>query len=125
MQKIKKLIGILAVIFYCISSMDSIYESSREIKESNCENPLTGFLNSSINMSCTLYDPTSNTTKQFCSIENSGILTISKYDIQNKIFSGTFHCRAFNSDNPDEVIEITEGRFDINWGTLTAYIIFP
>jgi hypothetical protein len=117
--------GTNATFILHISSMDSIYKSSREIKESNCENPLTGFLNPTINVSCTLYDPTSNTTKQFCSIENSGILTITNYDIENKIFSGTFHCRAMNLANPEEIIEITEGRFDINWGTLTAYTSFP
>ena len=61
---------------------------------------------------------TSTGGKRYLSNVNSGTLTITRYDQANRIISGTFELTAFNKDNPNETIEITEGRFDINWSTL-------
>ena len=49
---------------------------------------------------------------------NSGTITITRFDPTNHIVSGTFELTAFNKNNPNETIEITEGRFDVNWVTL-------
>ena len=49
----------------------------------------------------------------------TGTVTITKFDTQNKIVSGTFsfRCRAGNNVTP-EVRNITDGRFDVKWGVL-------
>lgn len=46
--------------------------------------------------------------------ENSGILTITRFDQTNFIISGTFNFEA-KDINTGETIEITNGRFDMNY----------
>ena len=45
-------------------------------------------------------------------------VTILKYDPVNTILSGTFSCSMQEKTNPDHIIEITEGRFDLNLYTV-------
>ena len=93
-----------------IINLDSIGIGEYNIHESNCldgiDSPLTN------NIHCRIYDNDENKYKFFCSIENSGLINVTRYD--NGILSGTFSCTAVNRDDPTEFIEITEGRFDIN-----------
>ena len=91
-------------------------EGTYIINESNCQNGLDA--NVSININCRVYDDTEQIFKWYCSIENAGTLTISRYDYDNGIISGTFSCTMQNKDNSNEQIEITQGRFDINGYTL-------
>ena len=66
---------------------------------------------------CRTYDG-ANQGKVYLSNVNSGTITITRFDSDNHIVSGTFELTVFNKDNPSETIEITEGRFDVNWSTL-------
>ena len=54
--------------------------------------------------------------KTYWSGTNVGIIKITRSDLGYgiAIFSGTFTCTLYNKDNPSEIIQITEGRFDIN-----------
>lgn len=45
----------------------------------------------------------------------SGKVIITKDDRQNRILSGTFEFTAQSSNNPNETVTITDGRFDINY----------
>lgn len=54
----------------------------------------------------------------YCSIENGGTLTITRYD--NSIVSGTFSCTVVNRDDPTDRIEITEGRFDFDRSSINT-----
>jgi hypothetical protein len=56
--------------------------------------------------------------KKYLSIANTGKITITKSD-QN-IISGTFSCKLKNKDNPNDIIEITDGRFDFNKNTINT-----
>lgn len=56
--------------------------------------------------------------KTYVSSENSGIITITKSDYENKIYSGEFKVILYNVDNTEDKINISEGRFDINLLTL-------
>jgi hypothetical protein len=56
--------------------------------------------------------------KTYYSSDNSGIIVITKSDYYGGIYSGTFSATLYNKDNPSETIKITDGRFDINYGTL-------
>jgi len=61
---------------------------------------------------------TFNTTNggiRYFSNTNTGTITITRFDEDNHIVSGTFKITVFNENNPNETIEITEGRFDVNW----------
>ena len=55
------------------------------------------------------------------SIENLGEINITRYS--NDIVSGNFKGKFVRYDNPNEFIEITDGRFDIGPGILTK--VFP
>jgi hypothetical protein len=55
---------------------------------------------------------------QYLSFENSGVLNFSKIDIVNGLYSGTFSAKLKSKDNENDVIEIKEGRFDINLNTV-------
>jgi hypothetical protein len=55
---------------------------------------------------------------QYLSFENSGELNFSKIDINNGLYSGTFYSKLKNKDDENDVIEITDGRFDINLNTV-------
>ncbi len=95
-----------------------------EIKESNCQEWVGGNPPPTINLLCRWKDEQTGEIKIYCSIENTGILNITKYDYTNGILSGTFSCSAVNKDDPNDIIEITEGRFDIVWGTISDKV-FP
>lgn len=58
------------------------------------------------------------TSKRYLSIKDSGTLTITRYDYVNGIISGTFNCKVINDNDSSEIIQITDGRFDINLNTL-------
>jgi len=99
-------------------------EGEYQIKESNCQEWVGGNPPPTINLLCRWKDEQTGEIKIYCSIENTGVLDISRYDLANRILSGTFSCRAVNKDDPNDIIEITEGRFDIKWDTLDE-AIFP
>ena len=86
------------------------------IRESNCQDGIDA--NPTINIRCRLWNESSQTYKWYCSIDNTGSLIITRYDYNNRIVSGTFNCTAQNRDDATDIIEITQGRFDINWNTL-------
>jgi hypothetical protein len=56
--------------------------------------------------------------KRYLSNTNSGTITITRLDNVNKIISGNFELTVFNNNDPNEIIRITEGRFDINLNTV-------
>ena len=60
------------------------------------------------------------TNKTYWSGPNAGTIKIIRSDLAVgiSIFSGTFNCTLYNKDNPSEIIQITDGRFDINGLTL-------
>ncbi len=58
--------------------------------------------------------------KTYWSGTNSGTITITRSELAVgiSIYSGTFHCTLYNKDNPSEIIQVIDGRFDINGYTL-------
>jgi hypothetical protein len=51
--------------------------------------------------------------KRYLSIVGTGNITITRLDLENGYRAGTFSCKAVNRDDPTDIIEITDGRFDI------------
>lgn len=99
-----------------LTGFDENWEGTYIINDSNCEDGIHA--NPYINITSRWWDEGSLSFKWYCSIENGGTLSITRYDAENNIVSGIFTCTAVNRDNPNEFIEITEGRFDINRETL-------
>ena len=56
--------------------------------------------------------------KWYGSTEDSGKLIITRYDPTNNIVSGTFS-GVLKEYNGEETVNITDGRFDINWATIS------
>jgi hypothetical protein len=44
---------------------------------------------------------------------SKGVLNITKYDLGNRIFSGTFECVFYNPLKSIDTLKITNGRFDV------------
>jgi len=97
-------------------------EGLYEIKNSNCLSSVDA--NLTTNLFYVYKDKVTQETKYYCSIENTGTLTITKYDIPNRIVSGTFSCTAVNKDDSNDTIQITDGRFDFKWDTINN-VVFP
>ena len=99
---------------------DSISIGSYTINESNCmgniDSPITN------NVFCRIFDYEKGIYKEYCSFEDSGTINITRYE--NGIISGTFSCRVRNKNDFNDIIEITEGRFDLDGYTL-PYANFP
>ena len=53
------------------------------------------------------------------SIEGTGKIIITRYD--DEVISGTFYCKLKNDHNPNNIIEVTEGRFDFNKNTINTH----
>ncbi len=49
---------------------------------------------------------------------NSGEITYSKVNFNLGLYAGTFSLKLKNENNPNDILEITQGRFDINLATL-------
>jgi hypothetical protein len=64
-------------------------------------------------MYCKVYDSSINAWKYYGSYENSGKVTITRYDFDNRVISGVFSGKLRERNGTRE-IEITHGRFDIN-----------
>lgn len=97
-----------------INNLDQYGEGGYTLNASNCENGIDGLPNTYI--FCRWWDEGLQAYKWYCSIENGGELTITRYG--DGYFAGTFNCTLVNRDDPNDFIEVTEGRFDIYGFTL-------
>lgn len=81
----------------------------------NSNGALSYSLAENIMITAIVYDNTGK-AKIYLSIANTGTINITRSD--NNIISGTFSCKLRFKDNPNDIIEIKEGRFDFNKNTI-------
>lgn len=86
----------------------NIGNSTGEFEESFAENTL---------ITANVYDKNGN-AKIYLSIADTGSITLTRSD--NDIISGTFSCKLKYKDNPNDIIEIKEGRFDFTKNTINS-----
>jgi hypothetical protein len=79
--------------------------------QSSIEGPMYNY------MYCRVYNESSQTWHYYGSFENSGKVTITRYDFDNRIVSGTFS-GTVRLRNGTELLEIENGRFDFHWASL-------
>ncbi|MAP53910.1 MAG: hypothetical protein CL605_03320 [Altibacter sp.] len=103
-----------------IRGLDSIGVGIYIVNKSNCQQGFQSL--PTHNIHGRVYDFNESIYKKYCSLPNSGTITITRYD--NGILSGTFSCRAANEDDPNDIVEITDGRFDLDLSRL-QYEDFP
>ena len=60
----------------------------------------------------------SGNVQTYLSNPTSGSIEITRFDWVSKIISGTFTFSLYNVNNSSDVIQVTDGRFDINLVTL-------
>ncbi len=112
--------GILKLHF---TNIDLLGEGTFIINQSNCQDGLDANIN--INITCRLWNEQTQLFDWYCSTENGGVIEILNYQNSvDRIISATFNCLVQNRNNSDDIIEITDGRFDINTTTL-RYEVFP
>lgn len=52
------------------------------------------------------------------SVQDQGVLNITRFDSINRIVSGNFSGKFLRYGTSDDIITITDGRFDIDWDTI-------
>jgi hypothetical protein len=111
--------------------MENIFNDgsgSYVINQSNGMNNIDGLDHHYLH--CIIYDKLTNSYQKYVSFTNSGTFTITRLLTNStngnngNLLSGTFNCRVRNINNPNDEIEITQGRFDINSLTI-ASTYFP
>ena len=110
--------GTSGIIKIHIDNLNANGQGDYIVNESNCQDGIDAFDN--INITLRWLDEELQIEKWYCSTINSGDLIITRFEINNRIVSGTFSCTAKNRNNPNETIEITEGRFDLKWNLLPS-----
>ena len=102
------------------TQLDSLGIGEYTILESNC---YEGAFNiQTNNLQCRIYNTDLNLYVSYCSIPNSGFINVSRFE--DGYLSGTFYCKAANVEDPDDIIDITDGRFDTYAPTLPV-TVFP
>jgi hypothetical protein len=102
-----------------IQNFQSIGIGQYNLKQSNFHNQIDSTPFSHIYFK--IWDSTISNYAYYGSIENEGVLNITRSS--NDIYSGNFKGNFVRYDNPNDFIEITDGRFDIGPGLHTK--VFP
>jgi hypothetical protein len=98
-----------------LQSLNKIGAGDYVLDTSNFQHLSWGLLQNYIY--CLVYEPSLNGWRYYSSYENSGKVTITRYDLPNRIVSGVFSGKLRLKDGAEE-IEVINGRFDIKWSTL-------
>jgi len=97
-----------------LQNFNSIGVSQYVLKQSNYHKGIDSIPDNHIYFK--IWDSNISNYAYYGSIENQGMVNITKRE--NGIVSGNFSGRFVRYDNPNDIIEITDGRFDINTLTL-------
>ena len=89
-------------------------------QESNFQSSINGLMQNYVY--ARIYDSATNSYKYYGSYQNSGKVTITRYDYNNRITSGNFSGKLRLYNGTDE-IDIKSGRFDIGPGLTVK--VFP
>ena len=103
-----------------ILNFDTIGVGNYILKESNFHKGIDSTSNTHIFFK--IWDANISNYAYYGSIENQGDINVTR--ASNGIVSGNFRGKFVRNDNPNEFIQITDGRFDINTFTLSN-TIFP
>lgn len=82
------------------------------INESNGQNMIDGLNHTYIH--CRVWREDVGNYQNYLSYENSGAISITSFDTISGIISGTFSGKVRNFHAPNDTIQVTQGRFDIN-----------
>ena len=104
-----------------IHNIDQIGEGNYEFKLSNFKRGIDSPPHTHLYVRA--YHEPSGGFKWYGTTDNSGTLVITRFDLSNRIISGTFS-GILKERNGEETVTITDGRFDINLSTI-ANEIFP
>ena len=91
------------------------------LKQSNFQGQVDGVRFNNIFFK--IWDKNISNYAYYGSLEDQGIINITRNDTQNYIISGNFSGKFVRYDNPNEFITITDGRFDTGPGMYDK--IFP
>ena len=114
-----------ASIYIHIQSLDQLGVGNYIIDESNGLTSIDGLNHNYIH--CRIFNEATNSYQNYRSYQNSGLLKITSFEYVpsvKRMVSGTFSCKVRSTSNPNDEIEITLGRFDINGFTLPIKV-FP
>lgn len=100
-----------------IQKLQELGKAIYVLQKSNFQNGIDSVHETHIYFS--VWDEKIKNNAYYGSIENQGELNITRHS--NGIISGNFKGKFVREDNLDEIIEITNGRFDINSATISNH----
>ena len=98
-----------------LQGLDQIKTGEYIWQNSNFQSSIDGLMQNYV--FAKIYDASVNGWRYYGSFENSGKITITRYDFLNRIVSGTFNGKLKLMNSSAE-LTILNGRFDIKWSTL-------
>ena len=98
-----------------LQGLDTIKTGEYIWQNSNFQSSIDGLMQNYV--FAKIYDTSVNGWRYYGSYENSGKITVTRYDFLNRIVSGTFNGKLRLMNSSAE-LEISNGRFDIKWSTL-------
>jgi hypothetical protein len=98
-----------------LQGLDQIKTGDYVWHDSNFQSSIDGLMQNYVYAK--IYNSSVNGWQYYGSYENSGKITIKRYDFTNRIVSGTFSGKLRLMNSTTE-LEIQSGRFDIKWSTL-------
>jgi hypothetical protein len=101
-----------------LENVDILGTGNYKIDESNGASDINGLNHNYLH--CRIFDEKTKSYQYYRSFEKSGNLTITTYNLNDRMISGTFNCEAVNSTNNLDTIKIKDGRFDFKWDTLSS-----
>ena len=102
-----------------LQNLQSIGVSQYILKQSNFHNNIDSTPYNHVYFK--IWDSNISNYAYYGSIENQGVVNVIKFNgslTQNWILSGNFSGKFVRYDNPNDFINITDGRFDLNLNTL-------
>lgn len=104
-----------------IQNLQQIGAGQYILKSSNFQERVSSIADSHIFFK--IWDANISNYAYYGSVANEGVINITRYDTANFITSGNFSGNFSRSDNPSDIIQITNGRFDIGPGLYDK--VFP
>lgn len=86
------------------------------LNQSNFQERLDSYPNS--NIFFRVYRDDIQDYAYYSSLQDQSELNITRYDFTNRIISGNFSGKFLRYGTTDDIITITDGRFDIDWDTI-------
>lgn len=99
-----------------IHNLKTLGQSQYVLNQSNFQEGIDSFPNT--NIFFRVYRDDLQSYASYSSLQDQSVLNITRYDFINRVVSGNFSGKFIRYGTTNDIITITDGRFDIDWNTI-------